>query len=146
MDSEAYFLTVLRYILQNPIKAGLEKHMGEYPYSSFGAYEGNPDGLTDTDFAFGYFEDRNRLVEFLKAASRDKALDVDPPKSRVSDADVSSRVNEFVGEAGKASFAELEKPLQRDCVQRMLQQGATIRQVAAATGLPKSNVARMGRE
>ena len=146
VENDAYFLTVLRYILQNPIKAGLEQEMGEYLYSSFKAYAGIPDGLTDTGFAFGYFEDRNRLVEFLKAPSRDKALDVDPPKSRVADADVLSRVKKFVGEAGKASFAELEKPLQRDCVQRMLQHGATIRQVAAATGLPKSNVARMGGE
>ena len=67
-------------------------------------------------------------------------------KTRVSDADVFSQVNEFVGEAGKASFAELEKPLQRACVQRMIQHGATIRQVAAVTGLPKSNIARMSRK
>ena len=146
VETDAYFLTVLRYILQNPIKAGLEQHMGEYPYSSFKAYAGNPDGLTDTGFALGYIEDRNRLVEFLKAVNREKALDIEPPKSRVSDAEVFSRVNEFVGEAGKASFAELEKPLQRACVQQMIQHGASIRQVAAATGLPKSNIARMSRE
>ena len=146
VETDAYFLTVLRYILQNPIKAGLEQHMGEYPYSSFKAYAGVPDGLTDTGFAFGYIEDGKRMVEFLKAASSEKALDVDPPKSRVLDADVISRVDEFVGEAGKASFAELEKPLQRVCVQRMIRHGATIRQVADATGLPKSNVARMSRE
>ena len=46
----------------------------------------------------------------------------------------------------KASFAELENPLQRACVQRMIQHGATIRQVAGGTGLPKSNIARMSRE
>ena len=30
-----YYQTVLRYILQNPMKAGMEKHPGEYRWSSY---------------------------------------------------------------------------------------------------------------
>lgn len=143
VENDAYFLTVLRYILQNPIKAGLEQQMGEYPYSSFRAYAGVPDGLTDTGFALGYIEDGSRLMEFLKAPNHEKALDIEPPKARIADADVLSWVNEFVRKAGKTAFFELEKTLQRVCIQQLMLHDATIRQIAAATGLPKSNVARM---
>ena len=88
VETDAYFLTALRYILQNPIKAGLEAHMGDYPYSSFKAYTGILDGLTDTGFALGYIEDQGRLIEFLTASNNDKALDVEPARTPISDADV----------------------------------------------------------
>ena len=146
VETDAYFLTVLRYILQNPIKAGLEPRMGEYPYSSFKAYAGTPDGLTDARFALGYIEGRDRLIEFLTAPTDEKALDAEPVKVRISDADILSWVNEIVSESGKASFSELEKPIQRAYLQQMIQRGATIRQIAAAAGLPKSNVARLAKQ
>lgn len=38
VDDQQYFLTVLRYIIQNPMKAGLETTPGTYRWSSFRAY------------------------------------------------------------------------------------------------------------
>ena len=35
VESDSYFLTVLRYIHQNPVKAGLCKKIEQYPYSSY---------------------------------------------------------------------------------------------------------------
>ena len=34
IENESYFLTVLRYIIQNPMKAGIEAAPGNYPWSS----------------------------------------------------------------------------------------------------------------
>lgn len=36
VDNDIYFLTVLRYIYQNPVKAGLCKKAEKYPWSSYG--------------------------------------------------------------------------------------------------------------
>ena len=44
IENEAQFLSVLRYILQNPLKAGIEKRPGTYPWSSFRSYSGSGTG------------------------------------------------------------------------------------------------------
>ncbi len=37
IDSERYLLTCMRYIELNPVRAGMVKHPGDYPWSSFSA-------------------------------------------------------------------------------------------------------------
>ena len=41
IENEAYFLTALRYIIQNPMKAGMEESPGTYPWSSYSDYLNN---------------------------------------------------------------------------------------------------------
>ena len=38
IEDERYFLGAIRYIHQNPVKAGLVKKVGEYPYRSYSCY------------------------------------------------------------------------------------------------------------
>ena len=42
VEDDAYFLTVLRYIHQNPLKAGLCKNVNGYEYSSYNEYLHSP--------------------------------------------------------------------------------------------------------
>lgn len=142
-ETDAYFLTVLRYILQNPIKAGMESRMGDYPYTAFSAYKGRPDGLTDVGFATEYFNDQSKLLDFLTAMSDEKAMDVSPMKKQVSDGDVLAWIKDIAAESGTQNLAALDREKLRSCVQTVHQRGATVRQIAAVLGIPKSNIARM---
>lgn len=46
VDSERYFLAVMRYIELNPVRAGMVAHPGSYPWSSFRQNaSGKPSGL-----------------------------------------------------------------------------------------------------
>jgi len=46
VDTELYFLTVMRYIELNPVRAGMVVHPGDYPWSSFRQNaSGAPSGL-----------------------------------------------------------------------------------------------------
>ena len=38
VESDEYLLTVLRYIHQNPVKAGISKNVRSYPWSSYNEY------------------------------------------------------------------------------------------------------------
>ena len=49
VEMDEYFLHLLRYVHQNPIKAGITDKIENYPYSSFLEYV-TESGLTDTDF------------------------------------------------------------------------------------------------
>ena len=42
VENEEYFLTVLRYIHQNPLKAGICENVSDYKYSSYNEYLSTP--------------------------------------------------------------------------------------------------------
>ena len=42
VEDDSYFLTVIRYIHQNPLKAGIVKDITDYRWSSYGEYIGKP--------------------------------------------------------------------------------------------------------
>jgi putative transposase len=72
IDKDEYFLQVLRYIVLNPVKAGVVSDPGEWPWSSYGATAGrcaNPSFL-DLDRVWRAFDTdvcvaRRRFVEFV---------------------------------------------------------------------------------
>ncbi len=64
---DRYLVTVIRYIHNNPVKAGMVKKAEEYKWSSECTYyDGKeyPAGLTDTDFVLGMFsEDKKTAIK-----------------------------------------------------------------------------------
>ena len=67
INSDGYFLAVLRYIHQNPVKAGLCNDVSEYKWSSYCDYM-NDSGITDIEFGLSLFnKDKKRAtLEFKK--------------------------------------------------------------------------------
>ena len=72
VEDESYFLTVLRYIIQNPMKAGMEKAPGTYRWTSFQAYAEGRESITDADYAIGIAGSREMLIDFLKEENDDR--------------------------------------------------------------------------
>lgn len=59
-------MTVLRYIHQNPIKAGIETNISKYPWSSYNEYLGK-ENICDIKFALDFFADeKKRAVDLFK--------------------------------------------------------------------------------
>ena len=50
VETDNYFLAAMRYIHQNPMKAGMVKEIQAYPWSSYGEYIKKPE-ICDTQFA-----------------------------------------------------------------------------------------------
>ncbi len=84
VENEPYFMTVVRYIHQNPIKAGFCKNVRDYEYSSYKSFFDNSD-LVDKNFVFGIipielFENFNTKI------TNDKCLEIEnKPIIRVTD-------------------------------------------------------------
>ncbi|HCW03277.1 MAG TPA: transposase, partial [Clostridium sp.] len=66
INDNTYFMTVLRYILNNPVKARICKNSAEYSLSSASSYF-NRNGITDTAFA-EHISGRDSLLDFLRIA------------------------------------------------------------------------------
>ncbi len=52
VEVDEYFVHVIRYVHQNPVKAGIVENIADYPWSSYGDYLSDKQGLTDTEFLF----------------------------------------------------------------------------------------------
>ena len=81
VEDDAYFLTVLRYIHQNPVKAGICKNISAYENSSYNEFFKSSD-LIDSDFVFGIIAKKD-FASFNNEKVFDACLDVEnKPKSR----------------------------------------------------------------
>ncbi|WP_170270384.1 transposase [Heliorestis acidaminivorans] len=80
VDKDAYFLTVLRYIHQNPLKAGMVKALGDYQWSSYNEFIKDNKKIVETTFALNYFNNIEQFKTFMKEKNDDKCLEYEPQK------------------------------------------------------------------
>ena len=99
IQDDAYFLTALRYILNNPVKAGICEKPEEYPYSSASDYF-TGGGITDTGFV-EQMTGRDALLEYLRQPSEDVCMDDEPP--RVNDKSAIKMICEMTDKTDSAA-------------------------------------------
>ena len=146
VESDAYFLTVLRYIHQNPVKAGLAKNVTDYKWSSFHEYIEKP-LITEINFALDMFSpNRKKAIElfaaYMNEQKNDQCLDYEE-KARVPD----SEIRVILAEQGVPDANRLQRldRQKRDEIIRVLKsvEGVTVRQLARITGISKSVIGRV---
>jgi len=146
VQDEAYFLTVLRYIHQNPLKAGITKTLDAYPWSSYCQYIRTA-GIVDIDAALGIFaEERERAKMLFCQYSMEKTVDECLEfQEKVVMKD--NQIFQYLRGMGIDSISQLQQldKKQRDDVLRRLKEreGVTIRQLARITGISKSVIDRI---
>ena len=65
VDRDSYLLELCRYVVLNPIRAGMVKHIEQYPWSSYPATMGMTDcpSWLDTDWMLGQFGEASRRAQ-----------------------------------------------------------------------------------
>ena len=140
VEDDAYFLTVLRYIHQNPVAAGLSAKPENYRWSSYFSYSGWPDGLTDSSFAMEMFPAREALLSYLNEKNDDQVMDVPPALPRgVTDEEAQSIMASI---AGAFDFPQLDKPEKQRVIRQLYERGISLRQISRLIGVNPSAVAR----
>ena len=143
VNDERYFQTVLRYILQNPMKAGLEKCPGSYRWSSYLAYEKGRSLLTDTRYALEIFGSREKLLEFLAESNDDSVMDEAEHDWRLRDDSAKEIIRRITGCLTITDFQGFDLAEQKEFARKLYMEGLSIRQIARMTGMSKSTVARV---
>ena len=76
VEDDGYFLTVLRYIHQNPTKANITDTIDKYEFSSYNEYiELNEKKIIDADFVLDMLP-LKEFIEFHNEINNDKCLDI----------------------------------------------------------------------
>ncbi len=142
VEDERYLLIALRYIHQNPIKAGLTNMLEEYQWSSYREYIYNyKQKIIDTEFILELFggEKQTAMEQFKKymsAPNKDVCLEYEE-RHRITDNEL---IRLIEGKYGvKKELFHLMDRQQKDMILRELKaiDGITIRQLARVTGVSK---------
>lgn len=146
VEDDEYLATVLRYIHQNPVKAGLCKNLQDYRWSSFNEYLSDP-SIVDVDFVLDTFSDdakeaKEIFVRYSNEQNDDKCLDFD---ERIKLADW--EVSEYFRKCGVQKISELKQMEtgKRNSIIKEIKavNGVTIRQLSRITGVSKSVIDRI---
>ena len=137
VNDERYFFTVLRYIIRNPVKAGLCSSPGDYEYSSGKEYLQSEKGITDTGFVEGMVG-KAALRYFLFQDNDDECLDVnDDVRIKQSDASATELImSEFGAMTPSVEIAE-NRELLFEVINRLIRKGVSIRQLSRLSGISK---------
>ena len=141
VEGDDYFLTVLRYIHQNPVKAGLARDAEDYRLSSYHEYLGTPD-LVDTQQAFSLM-DRKSLIDFHREESQDSCLDIAPERNRVTDEEAERLMKRLANVESAEMIQTLLPEAKRQLMVRMREQGVSLRQMERLTGETMAVIRRL---
>ena len=135
VDHEAYLFEVIRYIHQNPVKAGISRSISEYPYSSYAEYAGRS-GFVDTDYVFTMITRESLLAFCNEEHEAEDCLDVkDRPSSRVTDEMAIKIIRSVSGCNNAAEFQRLPLGIRNQYLRAIKKQGVSLRQLSRLTGI-----------
>lgn len=139
VEKDEYFMQLIRYIHQNPVKAGLTRKIEAYPYSSYLEYLG--DGrMIDSKMALEMigkdeWENFHQILEEINFDISDK--------TRLSEAEIRKKIMKYT-EANEPHVIASWPKLARNEILKQLREteGLSIRQIERATGISRAIVAR----
>lgn len=142
VQDEKYFLTVLRYIHQNPIKAGLVQDISHYRWSSYHNYiEEFKQGLVNVDKVKGLFMSQDEFTDFMRMPNSDQPLDYET-KTKYTDEKLKNIILKIY--ATPEMIIGLPKE-ERDNVIKDIKQfsGASNRQLSRVLGIGRGTIERI---
>jgi putative transposase len=135
VENDEYFLTVMRYIHQNPIKANMVKAVADYSLSSYSEFINlKDDQLVDTDFVFKMIS-KDEFVRFHNEVSSDKCLEMEENKFRVTDEQAKEIILKIAKCHNASEFQELEIKTRDIKIKMLKEKNLSIRQISRLTGM-----------
>ena len=137
VEIDEYFLQLIRYVHQNPIKAGMVSELVDYPYSSYVEYIGDEE-LTDKTFLFEMISE----TEFI-----DYHKEIDNFEFRVTDSKkkTDEEVLMFLRKHYNIDNAKIVAKLPKDERNRILaelKKVFPVRQIQRITGVSRGVIAK----
>ena len=139
IEDGTYFLNVLRYIHQNPIKAGICKTVEAYENSSYNEYFKSSD-LIDKDFVFDIIS-KDEFAKFNNEKVFESYLDVENnPTVKVIDEQAKKIIEKVSKCKNVAEFQSLTNALKEKYIKKFHNEGISVRQIARLCGISKGMV------
>lgn len=139
VEDDRYFLTVLRYIHQNPLKAGMVTRLESYQWSSYHEYITSERKLCDTIYSLSLYS-RNiaNAIESFKRFNQqendDRCLDYEGIL-KISDAEAVEAIKTIGKLTSPQQLQFLELSKRNQVIKKLRLSGLSIRQIQRLTGI-----------
>jgi REP element-mobilizing transposase RayT len=145
VQSDAYFISVIRYIHNNPVKAGICDEPESYEWSSLRLLK-DLDPLIDWA-ALKRIMPLKDMYPIVDDQASDDHLEVyQVKKTSCSDRVAREILRHISGAESVADFQRIDKGMQRDAIPNLKSAGLSVRQIARITGLSKGCAERWGKQ
>lgn len=139
VEDDCYFKTVLRYILQNPQKAGICK-MEKYRWSSYSAYFTNKSFIR-IDYAISLFGNKTALIRFIKSDNNDNCMEYEMTSSE-KDMYSILMIKGILGGYTISEFNKWNRGKQNEYIRKMKFSGLSIRKISKICKVSENKVYR----
>lgn len=139
VDDRGYFLTVLRYIIWNPVKAGMVDSPENYVFGSGKEYIYNKPKITDirpVQNAVGQSE----LKEYLLTRANDKCLENEKTRKRYTDEIAKEMIVKEFGKLMPDFEQTKDEERFNQSIQRLKEAGVSLRQLCRLTGISRRQI------
>ena len=147
VENEKYFLSVLAYIHNNPVKAKICRFSSDYHWSSAGAYLGAKNPLVSVSYAYDITGSKDSLLHFFETYSSDDEDRID---------DISDNQNHFYSDekaieifktvtnlSSLTEASNLIKDIKYPFIRTLREKGLTVKQISRIMDVSQSTVKRI---
>jgi len=138
VSDETYLLVVLRYILNNPQKAGICK-TEDYVWSSYALYD-QADAFVDTSVFHELLGDIKRYSAFIQTPNEDKCLECEYQLR--DDNWARSVIQKYLGSQSGTILQTPDRQVRNAALHELKHRGLTVRQIERLTGISRNIVQR----
>ena len=144
VEDEAYFLTVLRYIHQNPVKAGLVEEPASYKWNSYREYLGELN-MIEADYVLGIFHPQREKAltefeDFHKVIENVSCLEIVEEKRSYKDDEAAELIKVLCSVSCSSELKAAGETEMSDHLKRLKEQGLSTRQIARLTGISRRTI------
>lgn len=145
VETDKYFLVVMRYILNNPVNAGIVKRAKDYCWSSSREYYGLSNGITDKDFALGLFHNYSKnaikqMQDFIEDNNNEEYCSFS--SKRINDSEAKKEILKRLEDRNITNLKTIPKTQRDDFIRECKEIGISSRQIIETTGLGRGIVER----
>ena len=133
IEDDGYYLAVLRYIHQNPKKAGLP-----LKWSSYSEYI-SASGITDTGFALELLGGKEKFVEFMNENDETNCLEIVDSK-RLTDEKAIDIIRKKHKIKKVQAIGDLSADKRNQLLHKLKEDGLSVRQIERLTGINRGVV------
>ena len=139
VDDDPYFLTVLRYIHQNPVKANMCNRPEQYKWSSYNDYY-SKQGVTDIGYALKLFgenreEAQRQFKVYSEESNQDVCLDAESSKQRTRDEEALKIIKCLCSVKNATELQKMDAAKRDNFLLKLKENGLSIRQISRLTGI-----------
>jgi len=146
VEDDVYFLTVLRYIHKNPLKAGLANHVESYKWSSYQEYTSKTK-IVSVNFTLALFDkDKDKAIKKFKKfnmeSNNDQCLEISEKRKTLSD----KKIRQLALQKYNIELASLQNTLLETQIEVLKYlkelEGSSLKQLSRLTGFTVNKIFR----